>query len=417
MILVGIIWFVLAFVIGVAAERRGRSGFGWFLVALLLSPLIAGILLAVFPDKHLRALLEEPRRSSAVDDQALLRNIEGAGPGSIKRSLPTIMIGALLLFGILWIGWSKQIILRTTQPETNKNNEVLKQVAHTPPPHQADKKPDTQPARVAPAPPATATPAVTPAAIPQSRPAESVIVALDGGRDGDRLIVTGKTQGLPSGTKLWVEITRLPGHAPSAGGPMDDHVFVAADGTFKATMSKPDRVSFAPGTYDIKITSIFNSGWQSVDVLRRAGVQLDTRGRSDLLTNPTAIPESPDFKPDDPEFPKATRHLEAIQKITVGALTSDVAAIDGVKDAILVVQGRGRSSLSVGKSVDFFVSAGGFNVVGWSAAIGSDGKWVVTLDCIDGANPKKAKWQYDPGTKAVKYLDPLSKLLSYVPPD
>lgn len=135
------------------------------------------------------------------------------------------------------------------------------------------------------------------------------------------------------------------------------------------------------------------------------------------VTNPTAIPENPDFKPDDPEFPKAARHLDTIRKITIGALTSDVAAIDGVKDAILVVQGRGRSSLSVGKSVDFFVSAGGFKVVGWSTAIGSDGKWVVTLDCIDGVNPKKAKWQYDPRTKAVKYLDPLSKLLSYVPPD
>jgi len=254
--------------------------------------------------------------------------------------------------------------------------------------------------------------------VPQSRAAESIIVALDGSRDGDQLIVTGKTQGLPSGTKLWVEITRLPGHAPNVGGgPMDDKVFVAEDGTFKATISKPDGVSFPAGTYDIKITSMFNSAWQSIDVLKRAGVQLDSQGRSDVATNPPAIPESPDFKPRDPEFPKAARYLEAIRKVTVGALASDVAAIDGVKDAILVVQGSGRSSLPVGKSVDFFVSAGGFKAVGWSAAIGSDAKWVVTLDCTDGGNPKKAKWQYDPKTKAVKYLDPLSKLLSYVSAD
>jgi hypothetical protein len=70
MSLVAILWFVLAFVIGVVAERRGRSGFGW-LLAILLSPLIAGILLAVLPDLYMRSLLEEPRRSSAVDDRAL----------------------------------------------------------------------------------------------------------------------------------------------------------------------------------------------------------------------------------------------------------------------------------------------------------------------------------------------------------
>jgi hypothetical protein len=38
-------YFALAIVVGVAAQhRRGRSGFGWFLLALLISPLIAGLL-------------------------------------------------------------------------------------------------------------------------------------------------------------------------------------------------------------------------------------------------------------------------------------------------------------------------------------------------------------------------------------
>jgi hypothetical protein len=83
MILVGgIIWFVLAFVIGVAADRRSRSGFGWFLLAILLSPLIAGILLAVLPDLYMRSLLEEPRRSSAVDDRALEQAVKRGRRGS-----------------------------------------------------------------------------------------------------------------------------------------------------------------------------------------------------------------------------------------------------------------------------------------------------------------------------------------------
>ena len=129
MILVGIIWLVLTFVIGVAAERRGRSGFGWFLLALFLSPLIAGILLAVFPDKNLRALLEEPRRTSAVDDRALLQNIEG---GRRKGSAAIKIIGMAVVFAVfaafvaaIWVGWSAiQPNIQVKNEETKKANDA-----------------------------------------------------------------------------------------------------------------------------------------------------------------------------------------------------------------------------------------------------------------------------------------------------
>jgi hypothetical protein len=45
------IWLGLAVVIGVAAGARGRSGFGWFLLAVLISPLLAGLLLIATPNK------------------------------------------------------------------------------------------------------------------------------------------------------------------------------------------------------------------------------------------------------------------------------------------------------------------------------------------------------------------------------
>lgn len=38
-------WMLLAVVVGVAAHKRGRMGFGWFVLAVMLSPLIAGLLL------------------------------------------------------------------------------------------------------------------------------------------------------------------------------------------------------------------------------------------------------------------------------------------------------------------------------------------------------------------------------------
>lgn len=45
-----IVWFVICVVIAGAATNRGRSGFGWFLLAFFFSPLLAGILLLLLPD-------------------------------------------------------------------------------------------------------------------------------------------------------------------------------------------------------------------------------------------------------------------------------------------------------------------------------------------------------------------------------
>jgi len=42
-----VIWLVVSVVIGVLASKRGRNGFGWFLLAFVISPLLAGIILAL----------------------------------------------------------------------------------------------------------------------------------------------------------------------------------------------------------------------------------------------------------------------------------------------------------------------------------------------------------------------------------
>ena len=41
----GVVWFGLAVCIGALASRRERSGFGWFVLALVISPVLAGVLL------------------------------------------------------------------------------------------------------------------------------------------------------------------------------------------------------------------------------------------------------------------------------------------------------------------------------------------------------------------------------------
>lgn len=38
-----LVWFVGAILIGALASQRERSGFGWFLLALVISPLLAGL--------------------------------------------------------------------------------------------------------------------------------------------------------------------------------------------------------------------------------------------------------------------------------------------------------------------------------------------------------------------------------------
>ena len=43
-------WIIFAVILGVAASNRGRNGFGWFLIAALLSPLIGFVLLFVIPN-------------------------------------------------------------------------------------------------------------------------------------------------------------------------------------------------------------------------------------------------------------------------------------------------------------------------------------------------------------------------------
>jgi uncharacterized membrane protein YhdT len=48
-----VIWSVFAFLVGIAASSRGRSGAGWFLLAVIISPLIAILFVLALPNlKH-----------------------------------------------------------------------------------------------------------------------------------------------------------------------------------------------------------------------------------------------------------------------------------------------------------------------------------------------------------------------------
>jgi hypothetical protein len=70
-----LLWVVFAVVVGIAAGVRGRSGFGWFILSLLLSPLIGLILVLVLPNKAALRAVEAANREAATQAAALAARI------------------------------------------------------------------------------------------------------------------------------------------------------------------------------------------------------------------------------------------------------------------------------------------------------------------------------------------------------
>lgn len=46
-----IFWFVVSLLVSVFASSRNRSGFGWFILSLIISPLITFVFLAILPKR------------------------------------------------------------------------------------------------------------------------------------------------------------------------------------------------------------------------------------------------------------------------------------------------------------------------------------------------------------------------------
>ena len=67
-----VVYFILGVVVAIAAYKRGRDGFSWFLVAFFTTPIFAAVLLLLFPareaqsvnDKALEAAIRKGKRKS-----------------------------------------------------------------------------------------------------------------------------------------------------------------------------------------------------------------------------------------------------------------------------------------------------------------------------------------------------------------
>jgi hypothetical protein len=91
---IALVWFLLAVVVGVAANTRGRFGFGWFLLAVVLSPLIAGLLVLALPRTDTPAL---PRADAKAANTPF--TMEGAVAGIPYRRLAGGVVEAMMSGG------------------------------------------------------------------------------------------------------------------------------------------------------------------------------------------------------------------------------------------------------------------------------------------------------------------------------
>ena len=67
-------WGFFAILVGILAPRFGRSSFGWFMLALIISPLFAGLLLICLPSKAgppvVRVVTESAVNAEAIASSA-----------------------------------------------------------------------------------------------------------------------------------------------------------------------------------------------------------------------------------------------------------------------------------------------------------------------------------------------------------
>lgn len=63
-----VFWLVGAVIVGIIAGSRGRTGFGWFVLSLVFSPLLMGILVLALgnPKERKAALADVPTPSTHV---------------------------------------------------------------------------------------------------------------------------------------------------------------------------------------------------------------------------------------------------------------------------------------------------------------------------------------------------------------
>jgi hypothetical protein len=226
--------------------------------------------------------------------------------------------------------------------------------------------------------------------------------------DDGGIRICGKAN-LPEKTKLGISLVQPwgEGNEKLLG---ESDAAVNAQGDFQSGGFTDHDIPYPEGDHTVHIYTYFNQAWQSSQILALLG------------TNGSRLPVAV-LKLDDPEFPKQGGHIDQRLVLAFPGLSPAQKALTAVKEAKLFVQGHGQATDSVHYIVKFMQNTWAktdpraFQEIDWSAAADGPGKWIVTLNCYNDHKTDKAQWSYSEADGSVKYLDPLAKLLSYLPPE
>ena len=94
-------WFLAALIVGLVASREfGRSGMGWFLLAIFFTPLIGGLLFLLPPRRIPCPFCAEPIKPSAVVCRFCNRSIQRQQHQSEATRVGRLLIVLLILVGM-----------------------------------------------------------------------------------------------------------------------------------------------------------------------------------------------------------------------------------------------------------------------------------------------------------------------------
>jgi hypothetical protein len=86
------IWIALCVIVGVAANTRGRNSLGWFLCAVVISPLLGGLLLAL-------PKLEEQFATGSIRSEAWFEERHR------RRAIVSRVTAAMLVAAAAFVVW------------------------------------------------------------------------------------------------------------------------------------------------------------------------------------------------------------------------------------------------------------------------------------------------------------------------
>lgn len=143
-------------------------------------------------------------------------------------------------------------------------------------------------------------------------------------RSNSAIVVTGVAKLIPPGTKMWISVQRINGKSLSERQAIKSgDVVTGKDGTFVARLTNHgslDATRGPAGTYQLEFYARFSHNWQTAEVARIAGVEIDSEGKF-YDGNPLALPKSKDLVIDSIDLgsnPKP-RVLQAMRTVSIKA--------------------------------------------------------------------------------------------------